>query len=124
MCITNISTLKMILLIIVSKQCLDILRGGVWVFSMESSETWFSVWVLPAQILSLKGFLLRHDSENMLLHVKNTSTIVAQHKENFLTSERVKTKQPPLPPPNNPQTITFHSEISMLQQNLKFRFWK
>lgn len=122
MCVTNISTLKMILLIIVSKQCLDILRGGVCFFSMESSETWFSIWVLPAQILSLKGFLLRHDSENMLLHVKNTSTIVAQHKENFLTSEHVKTKQSPAP--NNPQTITFHSEISMLQQNLKFRFWK
>lgn len=36
--VTNIRTLKRILLIIVKKQCLDILKGGIWCFFVESIE--------------------------------------------------------------------------------------
>lgn len=36
--VTNIRTLKRISLIIIKKQCLDILRGGIWWFFMESIE--------------------------------------------------------------------------------------
>lgn len=36
--VTNIRTLKRISLIIIKKQCFDILRGGIWCFFVESIE--------------------------------------------------------------------------------------